>query len=237
MAKRASKPEAAATVAKPAPAAAAETAPATSVAEAPADELPADMPADLKPEAPAADDGEITIHDELLDFARAFTRGFADQGANEKDDKYITRLMTAIFDAPGPTDANPNEEDEFETLSAEAQTWFNDAVEESKADKPVTPPAGFTSKFVSGKAGRPAKPEKAAKAEKPAKVKKEKVAKEEGVTGKLRRIIIMNLDKDDDTLEIIVREQLPTVHSGTLGVQRSEVRRVMALAKECGLLK
>lgn len=183
-----------------------------------------------------------TIYEQL--FSVAQTQGLGKQKVGESDSDHLKALVRAI---------NKVDETSWNKLSAQAQTWYNEAVIKVSAMKEPPSCPGFvgldatekiktTSEPAKGmtateilKAVPPTRSDVASKvqASQPATPKAKK--KTTGVMDALRRIVIIHPDWTSRQVYDYLRlNGFPDAKLDTISVDGGNIRRVIELAKELG---
>lgn len=191
----------------------------------------ADVKEARAPAAEQANSEAIYVFDELVDNCRAVSKGFADQSSKESDRDFMLRVFTVISDMP--------EDGSFEAMQAKTQNWYNEAAAAESEGKPWELPEGFVSKFGKGaapaaKAPKAPKAEAAPKAAKEPKVVAPKAPKPEGVTSKVRRIILANPTTKLAEIQKLVAAELPGTKPSTVATLFSDSWATLKIAQELG---
>jgi len=164
----------------------------------------------------------VTIWDEMVDALTSADESFKQQSNREEDQVFMVRFMTALGNL---------DETIFDSLTEEAQNWFNEEVAENLNEgKPINLPNGFISRFVAGGA---AKTNGAARAAAPKKAAAQKTAaapREKGKTWAIR----IALAKDSTIKLDALKEMFPHIGSSTVSTIRSDVLATLEAAREVG---
>lgn len=195
------------------------------------------------------DAAEKTIHAELFEAASADkSEKFKGRGKSETLADYLARLVERIAEVP---------QEVFDTMSQEAQTWYNEAVDLLNEEKELPVPPGMDIegetevKSSTRKAPAKGKADKAEKKAKEPKAKKEKVVKvpKEKLVGLARvrpregasigRTIRAALIEDqslsaDDLRAALDKAGFKDVNKSTISTMTADILRTLYVAADMG---
>jgi len=180
---------------------------------------------------PLEDDQAITVYDELLDLTRGTDRGFASQSIRENDKDYLRRMFGVIAKATIPE----GQDDPFDSMSAEAQDYYNATVQKVQDGEDWTPPPGFVSKFGK-KADKPAAGAKGEKAPKVAKEKAPPKVRAPGVSVAVRTMVLKHPSWTVDDLKAGLVKAGHIVKDATVTTLRSDVNATLAVMRSLKLI-
>lgn len=184
-------------------------------------------------------DAEITDFDNLLDLARAVDAKFGSEAPKEGTQHFMERLLTAVSEC---------EQEQWDSLSASAQDWYEAGVVARRARQDVEPPVGYASPApvaaaVKSGPGRPKKEATEAgtvKAPRTAKVKTPRATKvKEPKAPKVRNasktmpVRLAVSAKPTITLAELI-DLLPDVGRATLSTTRSDTLATLEAMRNTG---